>query len=308
MKYLQVFCFFFLFLYTSTQITAQTVTLPVWHDSIPGAISSAKYSEDTITLDNGQKRIRKVTNPTIAVYLPAKPNKGAAIIICPGGGYERLAYDHEGIEFAKKLNEYGIAGIVLKYRLPNDSIMQKKEDGPLADAQEAIRLVRKHASEWNLDTGKIGISGFSAGGHLASTLSTQFNKVVYRTESISAKPNFAILVYPVVTMKTPLTHAGSRKRLLGANPSDALIQSFSNEMQVSADTPPTFIVHAADDQSVPVQNSIQYFESLNKFKVPAELHIYQKGGHGFGLGKDKGTTAQWFDSCIRWMQESKIIN
>jgi acetyl esterase/lipase len=297
-----------LFCISISQLNAQTITLPVWTGSIPGALNSQTVREDTITLENGQKRVRRVTNPTVAVFLPAKPNNGAAIIICPGGGYERLAYDHEGMDIAKKLNEYGIAGIVLKYRLPNDTIMDKKENGPLADAQEAMRVVRRHAKEWNLNPDKIGIAGFSAGGHLASTLSTQFNKPVYQADSISARPSFAILVYPVITMKTPLTHAGSRKRLLGNNPSDEICQLFSNEMQVTTDTPPTFIVHAADDPSVPVQNSIQYFEALNRYKVPAELHVYQKGGHGFGLARDKGTTAQWFDSCIRWLHESGIIN
>lgn len=296
------------FFFSASQNCAQTITLPVWSGSIPGAIYSPAVHEDTITLENGQLRIRRVTNPTIAVFLPAKPNNGAAVIICPGGGYERLAYDHEGMEIAKKLNEYGIAGIVLKYRLPNDTIMDKKEIGPLSDAQEAMRLVRRHAKEWNINPDKIGIAGFSAGGHLASSLSTQFNKILYQADTVSAKPDFAILVYPVITMKSPLTHAGSRKRLLGINPSEEFCQAFSNELQVSANTPPTFIVHAADDPSVPVLNSIQYFESLNKFKVPAELHIYQKGGHGFGLGRDKGTTSQWFDSCIRWLHESNIIN
>ncbi len=308
MKNIISFLGVFLFLISASRIAAQTITLPVWSENIPGSLSSSVYCEDTITLDNGQKRIRKVTSPTIAVFLPAKPNNGAAVIICPGGGYERLAYDHEGMEIAKKLNEYGIAGIVLKYRLPNDTIMAIKENGPLSDAQEAMRLVRRHAKEWNLNTEKIGIAGFSAGGHLASTLSTQFNKAVYQSDASSARPSFSILVYPVITMKTPLTHAGSRKRLLGSNPSEELCRSFSNELQVTSDTPPAFIVHAADDPSVPVQNSIQYFESLNRYKIPAELHIYQKGGHGFGLGRDKGTTAQWFDACIQWLHESKFIN
>lgn len=308
MKNVITFLGLLLFYLSATQINAQTVILPVWGASIPGAINSPTVHEDTITLENGQQRIRRVTNPTIAVFLPAKPNNGAAVIICPGGGYERLAYDHEGMEIAKKLNEYGIAGIVLKYRLPNDTIMDKKEIAPLSDAQEVMRLVRRNAKEWNINPDKIGIAGFSAGGHLASSLSTQFNRTLYQADTVSAKPNFAILVYPVITMKSPLTHAGSRKRLLGSNPSDESCQTFSNELQVTANTPPTFIVHAADDPSVPVLNSIQYFESLNKFKVPAELHIYQKGGHGFGLGRDKGTTAQWFDTCIRWLQESHIIN
>lgn len=179
--------------------------------------------------------------------------------------------------------------------------------GPLEDAQEAIRLVRRHAKEWRLDVSKIGIAGFSAGGHLASTLSTHFAQFIYKSDSTSARPDFSILVYPVVTMMALNTHSGSRKRLLGNSPTDEMCRMFSNELQVTANTPPTFIVHAGDDPSVPVLNSIQYFEALNKFKVPSELHVYQRGGHGFGLGKDKGTTADWFDSCIKWLKESNII-
>ena len=294
--------------FTGTILHAQPIILPVWSDSIPGSVRNQGFQEETITLDNGQQRIRKVTCPTVTVYLPAKSNIGAAVIICPGGGYERLAFDHEGLEIAKKLNEYGIAGIVLKYRLPNDTIMVRKEFGPLEDAQEAIRLVRRHAKEWRLDGNKIGIAGFSAGGHLASTLSTHFNQLVYKSDSTSAKPDFAILVYPVITMMTPNTHGGSRKHLLGNNPTDEMCRMFSNELQVTSDTPPAFIVHAGDDPSVPILNSILYYEALNKFKIPSELHVYQKGGHGFGLGKDKGTTAGWFDSCIKWLKESNIIN
>jgi acetyl esterase/lipase len=185
--------------------------------------------------------------------------------------------------------------------------MANKEFGPLEDVQEAFRLIRRHAEEWRIDPNKIGIAGFSAGGHLASTISTHFNVSVYKNDTTSARPNFAILVYPVITMLSPNTHSGSRKRLLGNNPSEEQCKLFSNELQVTSDTPPTFIVHAADDPSVPVQNSMQYFNALNKFKIPSELHIYQKGGHGFGLGKDKGTTAQWFDSCIKWLKESNFI-
>jgi len=295
--------YFFILLFTGF-LFAQSLVIPVWSDSIPGSIQSSVFHEETITIENGQKRIKKVTNPTLAVYFPERTKMtGMAVIICPGGGYERLAYDHEGIEIAQKLNEYGITGIVLKYRLPNDTIMREKKNGPLADAQEAMRLVRRHANEWQLNSNKIGVAGFSAGGHLASTLSTKYLDQIYPSDTTSARPDFSILVYPVISMDAKICHSGSRKKLLGTNPDGELCKQFSGEMLVNADTPPAFLVHASDDPSVPVQNSIVYFDALNKYKIPSELHIYQKGGHGFGLAKDKGTTADWFQSCIAWLKE-----
>ena len=291
-----------------TSLYSQSLVLPVWRGAIPGSINDPSFHEETIKLENGQERIRKVTQPTISVYFPPKDKmNGTAVVICPGGGYERLAFDHEGIQTALWLNELGVTGIVLKYRLPNDTIMTDKKIGPLQDVQEAIRLVRSRAAEWGLQTNKIGVAGFSAGGHLASLISTKYDYKTYESDATSARPDFSILVYPVINMNAGIAHPGSKKKLLGINPEASIADEFSSELQVTANTPPAFIVHAADDPSVPVQNSIGYFQALNKFKIPVELHIYQKGGHGFGLAKNKGTESGWPDACKNWLKDRKLI-
>jgi acetyl esterase/lipase len=281
---------------------AQTKVLKVWPDKIPGAIENSSVKEDTLKLENGQIRISKVINPTITLFFPPKEKaNGAAVVICPGGGYARLSIDHEGDNIAQWFNELGITGIVLKYRLPSDAIMQNKNVGPLQDVQEAIRIVRRNSKEWNLDENKIGVIGFSAGGHLASTASTHFNEKVYEYDGTSGRPDFSILLYPVITMNKEITHGGSRTNLLGENPDEKLVEHFSNELQVTSETPPTFIAHAADDKTVPIQNSINYFLSLKKNNVPSELHIYEKGGHGFGLAKNRDTESQWPEACKQWL-------
>ncbi len=289
-------------------ITAQPKVIRVWPDKIPGAIDNPLYKETTIYVDNNSPRVSKVTDPTISVYLAPKDKaNGTVVIICPGGGYGRLAIDHEGYQIAAWLNELGITAILLKYRLPNDSIMQDKSVGPLQDAQEAIRIVRRNAKEWGLNPNKIGIMGFSAGGHLASTASSHFNDQVYEPkDTTSARPDFSILVYPVITM-TYNTHKGSRENILGKNPSQDLINRFSNELQVTKETPPAFLVHATDDGAVPVLNSINYLLALKKNGVPAELHIYEKGGHGFGLGRTKGTESTWPEACKNWMKSRGLL-
>ena len=291
----------FVFVLSSPSFS-QTKVLKVWPDKIPGAIENPSVKEDTTRLDNGQIRISKVVNPTITVFFPPKEKaNGAAVVICPGGGYTRLSIDHEGDFIAKWLNEFGITGIVLKYRLPNDLIMSNKNIGPLQDVQEAIRIARRNSKEWNLDPSRIGIIGFSAGGHLASTASTHFNEKVYDNDGTSARPDFAILLYPVITLNKEITHGGSRNNLLGENPDEKLVERFSNDLQVTSDTPPTFIVHSEDDKTVPVQNSISYYSALKKNSVPGELHIYEKGGHGYGLAKNRDTESQWPAACVQWL-------
>jgi len=251
--------------------------------------------------------VTNVQQPGIAVYLPAKRHAtGQAVVICPGGGYWALAYDWEGIDVAKWLNSKGIAGIVLKYRLPTSEGQIIPHESPMMDARQAVRLVRYHASEWNINPDQIGIMGFSAGGHLASTLGTHFdygnsyaNDLV---ERISCRPDFMILMYPVITMTKPFMHKGSRNALIGENPEPALAQNYSNELQVSEDTPPTFLVHAADDKGVPVENSLVFYQALVANNVPAEMHIYPSGGHGFSLAINKGHLSQWTDLCITWIK------
>jgi len=289
-------------------LSAQTTTVKVWPEGPPGAKVEPNYREETI-MDQGKPRVARVTDPVLLVYLPA-PEKanGSAVVICPGGGYMRLAMDHEGYDIANWLNEMGIAGIILKYRLPSDAIMENKSVGPLEDAQEAIRIVRRRAQEWHIQPNRIGIMGFSAGGHLAATASTQFAEQVYKpADTTSARPDFSILLYPVISMQQPTTHMGSRNNLLGQNPSQELIDRFSNELRITPETPPAFLVHSADDPAVPVGNSIGYFKALVKNKIPAELHVYQKGGHGYGLAKGRGTESGWPDACRAWLKQMGLL-
>lgn len=290
-------------------ITAQTTTLKLWPDSIPGSISNSEYKEVS-TVENGIiTRWIRVTEPSLTVFLPPKEKtRGAAVLICPGGGYGALAFNHEGNDIAKWFNDNGIAGIILKYRLPSDLIMKDKSIGPLQDAQEAIRTIRRNATKWNIDPDRVGVIGFSAGGHLASTLSTHFDEKVYEVkDNISARPYFSILLYPVITMDASFTHMGSRRNLIGDNPSEEAILHFSNELQINNNTPPAFIVHSADDKAVPVRNSMIYYEGLVKFNIPSELHIFQKGGHGYGLATDRETQSAWPELCIRWLKASGLF-
>lgn len=288
---------------------AQTLTLKLWPGGIPGSKTDASYVEKITTTDGRITRCEKVVTPDLTVFLPA-PEKanGAAVLICPGGGYGVLAFDHEGNAIAKWLNDNGIAGIILKYRLPSDQIMIDKSIGPLQDAQEAMRVIRRNAPEWKIDPKKVGVIGFSAGGHLASTISTHYAEKVYAVkDDISARPDFSLLIYAVVSMDTLTTHRGSRNNLIGLKPGEDQVKRFSNELQITPDTPPAFLVHSADDKAVPVMNSIGYFRGLQKNNIPAELHIFQKGGHGYGLSPNGGTESSWPDLCIRWLKVMGLI-
>lgn len=223
-----------------------------------------------------------------------------AVVVCPGGGYSYVTMGHEGIEVARLLNEMGVAAFVLKYRLPSDETMIDKTIGPLQDAQRAIQLVRQRGSEWGINPARVGILGFSAGGHLASTAGTHFGKaVIDNPANIALRPDFMVLLYPVISFSDSIGHQRSRENLIGKNPPAALIQEYSNELQVTAQTPPAFIVHAEDDRTVPVANSIHFYESLLHNKVPAELHIYPAGGHGFGL-HNPTTKDQWAERMQNW--------
>jgi acetyl esterase/lipase len=288
----------------TTNSFSQNPVLKVWPKGVPGSIRNDTYSEK-VTESNGiPSRYEKVTDPSLTVFLPpADKATGTAVIICPGGGYGGLAFDHEGYAIARWLNDNGIAGIILKYRLPSDLIMKDKSAGPLQDAQEALRIIRRNNEHWKIDPHKIGVIGFSAGGHLASTLSTHFAEKVYEnSDTTSARPDFSLLIYPVISFDDSFTHMGSRKNLIGDNPSKEATDHFSNELQITDKTPPAFLVHSSDDKAVPVKNSIVYYEGLIKNKITAEMHIFQKGGHGYGLSVDNGTQASWPDLCIRWMK------
>ncbi len=308
-SYFTVILFFVLLVMSNSGIS-QTKTLNVWNGKIPGAIDNPRIKENTVLSDLGVKRIRDVTEPTIKIYFPPKVKaNGTAMLICPGGGYVRLAMPDEGYAVANWLKSIGITAVVLKYRLPSDSIMENKAIGPLEDAQEAMRIIRRHSKEWGLNPRKIGVMGFSAGGHVASSLCTHYNEKVYKSDTTSARPDFSVLVYPVISMREGITHMGSRIHLLGKSPDTSLVEHFSNELQVTKNTPPAFLVQAENDKTVPVQNSIDYFLALKKFNIPAELHIYEKGGHGFGLAKNRHneTESNWPKTCENWMKMMGLL-
>lgn len=258
--------------------------------------------KETYSSEGGFGRINRVTHPTLQVFLPKVPNKAAsAVIVCPGGGYSVLAIDHEGIDVAKAFNAMGIAAFVLKYRIPDSSCMTHREIVPLTDGQQAIKMVRENAAKWKIDPKKIGIMGFSAGGHFASTAATHFNEeAISNPKHTSLRPDFAVLIYPVISFRDSITHHGSKENLIGKNPSPELVHRFSNEEQVTSQTPTSFLVHAADDDVVPVANSISFAEALVKNKVPVELHIYPKGGHGFGM-HNKTTKDEWMERLKNWL-------
>lgn len=294
-----------LFFFCSVNFHAQQKTFPLWPDKIPGELKNTDYQEKVIYKDSVLLSTSQVTIPTLTIYQPTNAN-GTSVIICPGGGYGHLAMEKEGKKVAGWLNSLEITAFVLKYRLPSDKIMSDKSIAPLQDAQEAIRTVRRKASDWKLDENKIGILGFSAGGHLAATASTHFNEKVYVNDSTSARPDFSLLIYPVISMKNEITHKGSQTNLLGKNPIDESINRFSNELAVTPETPPTFLIHATDDKTVVVENSVNYYLALKKNSIPAELHIYEKGGHGFGLGV-KNTSQFWTSDCIQWLKDHKYL-
>ena len=297
-----------IFLITAnTALSGQNKIIEIWNGKVPGEIKDPNYKQ---IVDSAYYiKLRNISKPTIEIYpASADNNSGTAMVVCPGGGYYGVSFLSEGVEIAKWLNQQGITAVVLHYRLPNDAIMENKSIAPLQDGQEAIRIVRRNAKEWGIDPHKIGIIGFSAGGHLASAVSTHFNEKVYDPiDSTSARPDFSVLIYPVISMDSTITHAGSRENLLGKHPSPELVKHFSNELQVSKETPPAFLIHSIDDGAVPVQNSIDYALAMKKQNVPCELHIYQSGGHGYGLGKSENTELTWPQACSKWLEARGYI-
>ncbi len=238
-----------------------------------------------------------ISEPRMYAYPASKENNcGTAVLICPGGGYSGVSAVKEGAEIAKWFNELGVSAFVLYYRMPNGHY-----EIPLKDAQTALSIIHKRSREWKINKKKIGIMGFSAGGHLASTVGTHF-------KTKAERPAFMLLAYPVVTMNKDLTHKGSRDNLLGKNPSDELVKLYSNELQVNKQTPPTFIIHARDDGAVPIANSENLLEALQKNKVPAKLVTYDEGGHGFGMRKKGIPVENWPQKMKSWLTERKLIS
>ncbi|MBS1531473.1 MAG: alpha/beta hydrolase [Bacteroidetes bacterium] len=285
----------------SSTLFAQQKPIPLYPNGVPNSKPTpATYVEKTDTAQNYW--ITDVSVPAITPYFPEKGRAtGTAILVFPGGSYAGLASNHEGRLIAEEFNKIGVTAFVVKYRLPSDLIMMDKSIGPLQDAQRAIQFIREHASEYGIDPHKIGIIGFSAGGHLASTLDTHYQQaLIDNPKKISLRPDFAMLIYPVISFG-PEAHAGSRENLIGKNPSQQQVDLYSNEKQITSDTPPTFLVHAADDDVVPVQNSIMFYEALIQHKVKAELRTFQEGGHGFGLENPR-SPEHWFDWAASWLR------
>ncbi|HLP04232.1 MAG TPA: alpha/beta hydrolase [Paludibacter sp.] len=289
-------------------LSAQTSVIDLWNGKIPGAKYCGQFKQMVDTAAGWVDK-HSIVNPCLYFYpAPEAKATGTAVIICPGGAYGGLAIKHEGEQVAKWLNSLGISAFVLKYRLPDDSIMENKTIGPMQDGQRAIRLVRSHAKEWGINPAKIGIMGFSAGGHLASTLSTHYNEKVYESDDLtSARPDFSVLIYPVISMNGDITHWGSRINLLGNSPTAELVKHFSNELQVNAETPPAFMVHSFDDDAVAVQNSINYALALHKFQITCELHLYPSGKHGYGMGKSTNTESFWTEACRKWFETKDLL-
>jgi acetyl esterase/lipase len=269
---------------TFAQSTASR-TIPLWNDGAPGALGTADIDQ-----------------PSLSLFLAGGPAKApTGVVVCPGGGYVHLAMDHEGTQIAAWLNHLGISAFVLKYRLG------PKYHYPvqLWDAQRALRTVRAHASEWGIKPNQIGIWGFSAGGHLASTSGTHFDSgdtsAADPINRQSSRPDFMILAYPVISLEDPYAHVGSRLNLLGEKPDPALIEFLSNERQVTTQTPPTFLFHTTDDAVVPVENSVMFYLALRKAGIPAEMHIYPKGKHGVGLAQNDPVLRTWPDHLTDWL-------
>ncbi|WP_245860609.1 alpha/beta hydrolase [Thermoflavifilum aggregans] len=289
------------FMSMTFSIRAQQV-IPLYDGHIPNAKPDTAVHEISTTDAHGIVRISGVTRPTLTAYLPDPARAtGTAIIICPGGGYSILAIKHEGYDVAQTLQGWGIAAFVLKYRLPDDRIMVNKSIGPLQDAQRAIQLVREHAAEWHINPHQIGIMGFSAGGHLAAMAGTRFEEnFIDNPAHISLRPDFMILCYPVISMTDSLTHMGSRTHLLGEHPSPEQIRAFSAEMEVTAETPPAFIMQSSADPGVKVGNSVAMYLALHQHGVPVEMHLYEKGPHGFGM-HNPATPDSWMDRLRNWL-------
>ncbi len=285
---------FAFFSFVTTQLLAQIEpdTLLLWPEGAPDALGNAPHDQPTL----------------IRYPAPQEIATGAAVVVCPGGGYQMLAMDHEGHQIARWLNSFGVSAYIVTYRLGKDGY---RHPVPMHDGQRALRTVRANAAEWQIDPGRVGVLGFSAGGHLASTLGTHFDagnaEASDPIDRVSGRPDFMVLLYPVISFTEDCRHAGSRKMLLGEAADSALVASLSNETQVKADTPPTFLVHTSEDTSVPPQNSIYFYLALLEKGIPVEMHIYEKGRHGLGLGSRGSAFSSWPERCEEWMEERGLL-
>jgi acetyl esterase/lipase len=281
---------------------AQRVIPLYYPDSIPNAIP-APNREERRTDEKGVLLASRISRPTLTIFLPEHvQNDIPAVVICPGGGYGVNALNIEGYDEARMLNSWGVAAFVLTYRIPDSSYCINPAIAPLQDAQQAILRVRRNAAVWHVDPHRVGMMGFSAGGHLASTAGTHFDKAfIPNPGNQNLRPDWLILGYPVISSDPSIVHQGSFENLLGKHPTDSLLRYFSSELQVTANTPPTFLVLAGDDDGVSPLNSIRFYEALLAHHVPAELHLYEKGGHGFGT-RLPNPAESWMERCKHWMQ------
>lgn len=304
-----------LLIVTSVSLAADPTEIQLWPGVAPGSEGAENVIEviqERGTPDRPDRRIQGITVPVISVYRPDRArNTGTAIIICPGGGYSWVVIDKEGHEIAEYLKSIGITAIVLKYRLPRPAGYTFDHDVPSLDASRAVRLTRHHAAEWGLKTDRIGIMGFSAGGHLASTVATYFDggnsKSADPVDRLSSRPDFQALIYPVVSFQDEIANLGSRRNLIGDNPDGELIDRYSNERQVTEESPPAFLVSTYDDR-VKAENTLRYFEALRTVNVPAEMHIYEVGGHGYGIRPTDKPVSTWHHRFSEWMKERGLLD
>lgn len=289
-------CFFWVLAGNAQQV------IPLYSGKIPNS-KQVPDQEQIVNNKEVDTIASQVSTPTLTAFLPSKESAtGAAVIIFPGGGYHVLLVNWEGSRIAKAFNKVGIAAFVLKYRLPSDRTMIDKSIGPLQDAQQAIEMVRERAAEWNISPHKVGIMGFSAGGHLAATAGTHFDHAFIENRNhTSLRPDFMLLIYPVISLTDSIGHLGSRGFLLGPSPSNKQVEFYSNEFHVTAQTPPAILIQATEDSVVSHKNSLYFYEALHKNGVPAELHLYEKGEHGFLTGPPFN---EWFGRCLYWMKEN----
>jgi acetyl esterase/lipase len=287
--------------------------LPLWPATAPGSAKvtlEEKVSDRSVDPARPDRVLTGVTRPSLTVRVPRRPN-GVALIVASGGGYERQLIDQEGTEVAAALLPKGITVFLLKYRLPAEGHEQGR-DVPLQDAQRAVRIVRGNASRWGLDPARIGVMGFSAGGHLAANLGARFMFKVYdpvdQLENVSPRPDFVVLLYPAISMEDGVAHAGTRKALLGPNPDKAAIAAYSPDLQVGRQTPRTLMILADDDTAVVPENSIRYYQALKRAGIPAELHIFAQGSHGFGIRRAAGLpVGAWPRLTWDWLAAAGII-
>ncbi len=280
----------------------------LWPDKIPFNKDNHGVEESIDPARPETVIVRQITEPTLRPYLDTGSDEPtAAVVICPGGGYAVNAIGHEGYDVAEWFNSVGVAAFVLKYRVPDDRVMTNRAMVPLADAQQALRLVRQNADKWNVDPDRVGILGFSAGGHLASTASTHYEIDAAQTgDDTNLRPDFSVLVYPVIAMDGT-GHRGSKNRLIGVDARQDTVALFNNHQWVDEQTPPTFLVHSTDDKGVPVSNSIKYYTACVDAGVPASLHVFSKGGHGYGMGRASGPESKWVPLLADWMKSQGFL-